>query len=155
MFAGIIMKCGDIDTFGHEEQYAMKVLKLHPLMTISLLQMQLQRLLSCNVAVYVHHSLANAFDTLKEVGFEEDDLVEFPIDETLSVRAFEEELEERFNFCLELCNKDNKPFLNKSQHLFQLSAAAPDKKEERTFPLDISLDILLNNNRQTPPSFLM
>ncbi|MFY0252596.1 hypothetical protein ACDQ55_01455 [Chitinophaga sp. 30R24] len=129
----------------------MKVLKLHPLMTISLLQMQIQRLLFCNVAVYVRNSLANTFDTLKEAGFEEDMLVEFPIDETLSLREFEEEVEERFNFSLELCNKDNKPFMNKSQHLFQLSrTVAPDRREERNYQLDISLDMLMNNNRQSP-----
>ncbi|MBS0026389.1 hypothetical protein ACTJJ0_08445 [Chitinophaga sp. 22321] len=127
----------------------MKVLKLHPLMTISLLQMQIQRLLFCNVAVYIRSSLANAFDTLKEAGFEEEVLIEFPIDETLSLREFEEEVEERFNFSLELCNKDNKPFMNKSQHLFQI-AGATDKKEERNYQLDISLDMLMNNNRQSP-----
>ena len=54
----------------------MKILKLHPLMTISLLQMQFQRLLSCNCAVYAHYSLANAFDTLKDAGFEEEALIE-------------------------------------------------------------------------------
>ncbi|MBV7531652.1 hypothetical protein [Chitinophaga sp. sic0106] len=126
----------------------MKVLKLHPLMTISLLQMQMQRLLSCNVAVYMRHSLANAFDTLKEAGFDDENLVEFPIDETLSLREFEEEVEERFNFTLELCNKDNKPFTNKSQHLFQISSSQP-KKEEKNYQLDISLDMLMNN-RQFP-----
>lgn len=124
-------------------------------MTISLLQMQIQRLLSCNVAVYVRHSLANAFDTLKEAGLEEESLVEYPIDETLSLREFEEDLEERFNFSLELCNKDNKPFTNKSQHLFQIASAMQDKREERNYQLDISLDMLMNNNRPTPPSFLM
>jgi hypothetical protein len=128
----------------------MKVLKLHPLMTISLLQMQIQRLLFCNVAVYVRSSLANAFDTLKEAGFEEEVLIEFPIDETLSLREFEEEVEERFNFSLELCNKDNKPFMNKSQHLFQIASPAADKKEDRNYQLDISLDMLMNNNRQSP-----
>jgi len=128
----------------------MKVLKLHPLMTISLLQMQIQRLLFCNVAVYVRSSLANAFDTLKEAGFEEEILIEFPIDETLSLREFEEEVEERFNFSLELCNKDNKPFMNKSQHLFQIASPAADKKEDRNYQLDISLDMLMNNNRQSP-----
>lgn len=124
-------------------------------MTISLLQMQIQRLLSCNVAVYVRHSLANAFDTLREAGFEDEDLVEYPIDETLSLREFEEDLEERFNFSLELCNKDNKPFTNKSQHLFQISSPVQDKREERNFQLDISLDMLMNNNRPTPPSYLI
>ncbi|HVI43308.1 MAG TPA: hypothetical protein VM802_00495 [Chitinophaga sp.] len=134
----------------------MKVLKLHPLMTISLLQMQMQRLLSCNVAVYVRHSLANAFDTLKDAGFAEDNLVEFPIDETLSLREFEEELEDRFNFTLELCNKDNKPFMNKSQHLFQIaSATSQDRQDERNYQLDISLDMLTNKNRQAPPSYLI
>ncbi len=124
-------------------------------MTISLLQMQMQRLLSCNVAVYIRHSLANAFDTLKEAGFEDESLVEYPIDETLSLREFEEDLEERFNFSLELCNKDNKPFTNKSQHLFQISSAMQDKRDERNYQLDISLDMLMNNNRPTPPSYLM
>lgn len=128
----------------------MKVLKLHPLMTISLLQMQIQRLLFCNVAVYIRHSLANAFDTLKEAGFEEDMLIEFPIDETMSLREFEAEVEERFNFSLELCNKDNKPFMNKSQHLFQI-ACTGDKKDTNNYQLDISLDMLKNNNRQSPP----
>ncbi|WP_113615576.1 hypothetical protein [Chitinophaga flava] len=123
-------------------------------MTISLLQMQIQRLLSCNVAVYVRHSLANAFDTLREAGFEEENLVEYPIDETLSLREFEEDLEERFNFSLELCNKDNKPFTNKSQHLFQISSATTQgKREERNYQVDISLDMLMN--RTAPPSFLM
>ena len=128
----------------------MKVLKLHPLMTISLLQMQIQRLLFCNVAVYIRHSLANAFDTLKEAGFEEDMLIEFPIDETMSLREFEAEVEERFNFSLELCNKDNKPFMNKSQHLFQITCTG-DKKDTNNYQLDISLDMLKNNNRQSPP----
>ncbi|SEW23254.1 hypothetical protein [Chitinophaga arvensicola] len=128
----------------------MKVLKLHPLMTISLLQMQIQRLLFCNVAVYVRSSLANTFDTLKDAGFEEEMLIEFPIDETLSLREFEEEVEERFNFSLELCNKDNKPFMNKSQHLFQIACPAADRKPERNYQLDISLDMLMNNNRQSP-----
>lgn len=98
----------------------MKILKLHPLMTVSLLQMQFQRLLNCNVTVYIKHSLANAFDTLKEAGLDEADMVEHPIDETLSLREFEEELEEKYNFSLELCKTDSKPFLNKSLRLFQL-----------------------------------
>ncbi|MEZ2443937.1 hypothetical protein QFZ51_001186 [Chitinophaga sp. W3I9] len=128
----------------------MKVLKLHPLMTISLLQMQIQRLLYCNVAVYVRNSLANTFDTLKDAGFEEDVLIEYPIDETLSLREFEEEVEERFNFSLELCNKDNKPFMNKSQHLFQIACPVADRNTDRNYQLDISLDMLTNNNRQSP-----
>lgn len=98
----------------------MKILKLHPLMTVSLLQMQFQRLLNCNVTVYIKHSLANAFDTLKEAGLEEGDMIEHPIDETLSLREFEEELEDKYNFCLELCRLDQKSFMNKSLRLFQL-----------------------------------
>src|ERR1041384_2889474 len=126
----------------------MKILKLHPLMTISLLQMQFQSLFFCNVAVYVRHSLANTFDTLKEAGFTSEALIEYPIDETLSLREFEEELEEKFNFSLELCNKDNKPFTNKSLHLFQLSNVTPDngRRRDNNTQLDISLDMLKNNN---------
>lgn len=131
----------------------MKVLKLHPLMTVSLLQMQFQRLLSCNIAVYMRNSPANAFDTLGEAGFPEEMLIEFPIDETLSLREFEEELEDKFNFTLELCNKDNKPFTNKSMHLFQLIASLSDgmkHNNEYNAQLDITLERLLNNNRQGP-----
>ncbi|MCF6401371.1 hypothetical protein L3C95_00710 [Chitinophaga filiformis] len=131
----------------------MKVLKLHPLMTVSLLQMQFQRLLSCNIAVYMRNSPANAFDTLGEAGFPEEVLIEFPIDETLSLREFEEELEDKFNFTLELCNKDNKPFTNKSMHLFQLIASLSDGRKhnnEYNAQLDITLERLLNNNRQGP-----
>lgn len=131
----------------------MKVLKLHPLMTVSLLQMQFQRLLSCNIAVYMRNSPANAFDTLGEAGFPEEMLIEFPIDETLSLREFEEELEDKFNFTLELCNKDNKPFTNKSMHLFQLIASLSDgikQNNEYNAQLDITLERLLNNNRQGP-----
>ncbi|QHS61175.1 hypothetical protein [Chitinophaga agri] len=127
----------------------MKVLKLHPQMTVSLLQMQFQRLLSCNIAVYMRNSPANAFDTLQEAGFLEQILIEFPIDETLSLREFEEELEDKFNFTLELCNKDNKPFTNKSMHLFQLIAALSDGMKlnaEYNAQLDITIDRLLNNN---------
>ena len=135
----------------------MKVLKLHPLMTISLLQMQFQRLLSCNIAVYMRNSVANAFDTLQEAGFPEDMLIEFPIDETLSLREFEEELEDRFNFTLELCNKDNKPFTNKGLHLFQLIAAVSDYKHANTeynAQLDLTLERLrLFNNGQGPQPF--
>ncbi|SFD24688.1 hypothetical protein SAMN05518672_1011248 [Chitinophaga sp. CF118] len=131
----------------------MKVLKLHPLMTISLLQMQFQRLLSCNIAVYtMHNSIANAFDTLQEAGFPEEILIEFPIDETLSLREFEEELEDKFNFTLELCNKDNKPFTNKGMHLFQLIATVSDVYKhgsEYNTQLDLTLERLLNN-RQGP-----
>ncbi|SHN41999.1 hypothetical protein SAMN05216311_11453 [Chitinophaga sp. CF418] len=131
----------------------MKILKLHPLMTVSLLQMQFQRLLSCNIAVYMRNSPANAFDTLGEAGFPEEMLIEFPIDETLSLREFEEELEDKFNFTLELCNKDNKPFTNKSIHLFQLIASLSDGRihnNEYNAQLDITLERLLNNNRQGP-----
>lgn len=135
----------------------MKVLKLHPLMTISLLQMQFQRLLCCNVMVYVHNRPANAFDTLKEVGFAGDSLIEYPIDETLSLREFEAELEDLFNFSLELCSKkDNKPFMNKSLHLYQVTAMAVAQengaREEISKPLEITLEMLLNN-RQAPPGF--
>lgn len=133
----------------------MKVLKLHPLMTISLLQMQFQRLLCCNVTVYVHNRPANAFDTLKEVGFTGEGLIEYPIDETLSLREFEAELEEQFDFSLELCSKkDGKPFMNKSLHLYQVTAMAQENgvRQEGTTPLDITLEMLLNN-RQAPPGF--
>ncbi len=64
-------------------------------MTISLLQMQIQRLLHCNVAVYIHHSLANTFDTLKKLDWKMRPMIEHPIDETLSLREFEEELERK------------------------------------------------------------
>jgi hypothetical protein len=124
-------------------------------MTISLLQMQFQRLLCCNVMVYVYNRPANAFDTLKEVGFAEDALIEYPIDETLSLREFEAELEDHFNFSLELCSKkDNKPFMNKSLHLYQITAMAQESgaREEISKPLDITLEMLLNN-RQAPPGF--
>ncbi|WP_143197516.1 hypothetical protein [Chitinophaga niabensis] len=122
----------------------MKTLKLHPLMTISLLQMQIQRLLHCNVAVYIHHSLANTFDTLKEAGLENEAMVEHPIDETLSLREFEEELEEKFNFSMELCNKDSKPFTNKSIRLFQIT---PCSEGETGKQLDISLELLAKQAR--------
>jgi hypothetical protein len=131
----------------------MKILKLHPQMTVSLLQMQFQRLLSCNIAVYMRNSPANAFDTLQEAGFPEEILIEFPIDETLSLREFEEELEDKFNFTLELCNKDNKPFTNKSMHLFQLIASLADGMKinaEYNAQMELTLERLLNNNRQGP-----
>ncbi|MFD2890117.1 hypothetical protein [Chitinophaga cymbidii] len=113
-------------------------------MTISLLQMQIQRLLHCNVAVYIHHSPGNAFDTLRAAGLEEEVMVEHPIDETLSLREFEEELEEKFNFTMELCNKDSKPFTNKSLRLFQIT---PCSEEESGRQLDISLELLARQGR--------
>jgi hypothetical protein len=115
--------------------------------------MQFQRLLACNIAVYMRNSPANAFDTLQEAGFLEQMLIEFPIDETLSLREFEEELEDKFNFTLELCNKDNKPFTNKSMHLFQLISTLNDSMKfnsEYSAQLDITLERLLNNNHQGP-----
>lgn len=124
-------------------------------MTISLLQMQFQRLLCCNVTVYVHNSPANAFDTLREVGFTGDTLIEYPIDETLSLREFEAELEDQFNFSLELCSKkDNKPFMNKSLHLYQVISAGQENgpRQEGITPFDITLEMWLNN-RQAPPGF--
>lgn len=127
----------------------MKTLKLHPLMTISLLQMQIQRLLHCNATVYIHHSLAAAFHTLRDAGLEENVMVEHPIDETLSLREFEEELEEKFHFSLELCNKDSKPFTNKSLRLFQITPCSDDADGRQ---LDISLELLARqaktNNQQ-------
>lgn len=128
----------------------MKTLKLHPLMTISLLQMQIQRLLHCNATVYIHHSLASAFNTLRDAGLEENMMIEHPIDETLSLREFEEELEEKFNFSLELCNKDSKPFTNKSLRLFQITPSCTSDADVRQ--LDISLELLARqgkgNNQQ-------
>ncbi len=118
-------------------------------MTISLLQMQIQRLLHCNATVYIHHSLAGAFHTLRDAGLEENVMIEHPIDETLSLREFEEELEEKFNFSLELCNKDSKPFTNKSLRLFQITPCS-DSADARQ--LDISLELLARqgkgNNQQ-------
>ncbi|SCC32963.1 hypothetical protein GA0116948_10620 [Chitinophaga costaii] len=125
-------------------------------MTISLLQLQFQRLLRCNCAVYARYALANALDTLQDAGFEEEVLIDYPIDETLSLREFEEDLEERFHFSLELCNKDFKPFTNKSLRLFQLLSicAAYDaaQQEQCIQLLDAGLNkLLLANNRQQPP----
>jgi hypothetical protein len=129
-------------------------------MTVSLLQMQFQRLLSCNIAVYMRNSPANAFDTLQEAGFLENILIEYPIDETLSLREFEEELEDRFNFTLELCNKDNKPFTNKSMHLFQLIKGISDNGRqgypsgnEYNLQLERLINLSNNNNRQGPQPF--
>lgn len=113
-------------------------------MTISLLQMQIQRLLHCNVAVYIRHSPGNAFDTLRAAGLEEEVMVEHPIDETLSLREFEEELEEKFNFTMELCNKDSKPFTNKSLRLFQITPCSEDEPGRQ---LDISLELLARQGR--------
>lgn len=118
----------------------MKTLKLHPLMTISLLQMQIQRLLHCNAAVYIRHTLANGFNTLREAGLEEEDMIEFPIDETLSLREFEEEVEEKFHFSIELCNQDSKPFMNKSLRLFQLP---PCSEKPPARGVDLSIEWLL------------
>ncbi|WP_454489232.1 hypothetical protein [Chitinophaga lutea] len=107
-------------------------------MTISLFQLQIQRLLHCNATIYIRHTLAGAFHTLRDAGLQEEEMVEHPIDETLSLREFEEELEEKFNFSLELCNQDAKPFTNKSMRLFQISrcAGTPDVS------LDIPLELL-------------
>lgn len=120
----------------------MKTLKLHPLMTISLLQMQIQRLLYCDAAVYIRHTLANGFNTLREAGLEETGMVEFPIDETLSLREFEEEVEEKFHFSIELCNMNAKPFMNKSLRLFQLRnvTEAPSSSSRG---IDLSIEWLL------------
>ncbi|WP_111598450.1 hypothetical protein [Chitinophaga skermanii] len=123
----------------------MKILKLHPLMTISLLQMQFQRLLHCNVAVYARYSLANSHDTLKEVGLLELELIEHPIDETLSVREFEEELEEKYNCTLELCDKNWKPFTNKSLRLFQLLAVNNTREEDYNRSLEFPYDLFMRN----------
>lgn len=114
-------------------------------MTISLLQMQIQRLLHCNATVYISHSLASAFNTLRDAGLEENVMVEHPIDETLSLREFEEELEEKFNFSLELCNKDSKPFTNKSLRLFQITPCSDDADGRQ---LDISLELLAKQQHQ-------
>ncbi|RPE14033.1 hypothetical protein EGT74_11135 [Chitinophaga lutea] len=113
-------------------------------MTISLLQMQIQRLLHCNATVYIHHSLAGAFNTLRDAGLEENVMIEHPIDETLSLREFEEELEEKFNFSLELCNKDSKPFTNKSLRLFQITPCSNDADARQ---LDISLELLARQGK--------
>ncbi len=110
-------------------------------MTISLLQMQIQRLLHCNAAVYIRHTLANGFNTLREAGLEEDEMVEFHIDETLSLREFEEELEEKFHFSLELCNMNQKPFMNKSLRLFQLPPISDNPPPARG--VDLSIEWLL------------
>ncbi|HJT74987.1 MAG TPA: hypothetical protein VJ720_13230 [Chitinophaga sp.] len=102
----------------------------------------------------MRNSPANSFDTLQEAGFPEDMLIEFPIDETLSLREFEEEVEDRFNFTLELCNKDNKPFTNKSMHLFQIIAISDNGKPVQEYTqLDLTLERLLNGNRPGPQPF--
>ena len=113
-------------------------------MTVALLQMQIQRLLHCNAAVYIRHSLADAFDTLREAGLEEDMMIEHPIDETLNLREFEEELEEKFHFSLELCNSEHKPFTNKSLRLFQIT---PCDGERKNIQPDISIGQLRRQHK--------
>ncbi|WP_157760683.1 hypothetical protein [Chitinophaga caeni] len=127
----------------------MKVLKLHPYMTVALLQMQFQRLLHCNVVVYARHSSADEQDVLRDVGFIEAALVEHPIDETLSLREFEEVLEDQFNISMEICNNDWKPFTNKSLRLFQLPAMLKNTSQNNNNPLDLGFDFLA---RLLPPN---
>jgi hypothetical protein len=104
----------------------MKVLKLHPLMTISLLQLQFQKLLDSSVIVYINHHPAAGFDTLRDAGYPvADEVREYPVDETLNVREFEEIMEEHFNLVLELSTVEHKPIGNKSLRLYQLSNQFP------------------------------
>ncbi|GAA4301900.1 hypothetical protein GCM10023143_03990 [Compostibacter hankyongensis] len=87
-----------------------------------MLQMQVRQLLHCNVVVYHTSQLAYAWETLRDTGFEGDEMTEYPIDETMSVREFEMMIEDRFNISLELSNQRESPFSNKSLKLYQLTA---------------------------------
>ncbi|HVB03676.1 MAG TPA: hypothetical protein VNE41_08140 [Chitinophagaceae bacterium] len=98
----------------------MKVLRFHPLMTMSLIRLQFRKLLHCDVTIYILHSPAAAFQTLQEAGFPGDVLQEYPIDETLTLREFEGELAEKFHLQIELSGEGQKPFSSKSIRLYQL-----------------------------------
>ncbi|MHB1921519.1 MAG: hypothetical protein ACYCOO_04715 [Chitinophagaceae bacterium] len=100
----------------------MKSLKLHlhPLMTISLLQFQINRVLHCASTFYIEQQLANGWDTLEEAGWSNPGMVEYPVDESVSIREFEEEMAEKFHLSLELSWTPGRPFNNKSIKLFQI-----------------------------------
>lgn len=121
----------------------MKILKLHPLMSVTLFQMQLQKLLHCSALVYAAGHLADNEETLKDVGFVPKDLIEYPIDITLNLREFEDELEDLFNISIELSNNAFKPFTNKYVRLYQVVEA--NKIEDRSLE---NVEYILNNWQQ-------
>lgn len=100
-------------------------------MTVSLLQLQLQQQFHCSAVVYIAGRLAGPFDTLLEAGFQENGLVEFSIDQTMSLREFEEELEDKYNLTLELTDTNDKPIIHKGLRLFQLLSQSEEHSGKR------------------------
>lgn len=98
----------------------MKVLKLHPLMTVSLVQLQILKILQCGARIYRDRRPAQAFETLRDTGFVPGGLEEYPLDETLSIREFESELADKFHLELELLGRDHRACFQKHLKLYQL-----------------------------------
>ncbi len=107
----------------------MKILRLHPLMTMSLLRVQFGKLLHCNVTVYLQNQHVAAFQTLREAGLRGEELLEFYIDETLTLREFEGAIQEGFNLDIELTDDQGRPFSSKSLQLYQVAGGDPGKKD--------------------------
>lgn len=89
-------------------------------MAISLLKRQFENVFHCSVVVYCEKRCAKDSDILQEAGFCDADFVEFPVDETQTIREFERFMEDQFNLSLELCSPSDKPIANKYLKLYQL-----------------------------------
>ena len=98
-------------------------------MTLSLLRVQVGKLLHCNVTVYIQNQQAAAFHTLRETGMRGEGLLEFYIDETLTLREFEGALQERFNLDVELTDSQNRPYSSKALRLYQIVPEDQGRKD--------------------------
>lgn len=99
----------------------MKTLHLHPYLTVSSLNIQLEQLIGCKAIIYSKlNDELKPFNTLGEAGFSMPYTIEYNIDETEHVRQFESDFLSQFNITMELCNAEMKPLTNKILRIFQL-----------------------------------
>lgn len=98
----------------------MKLIRIHPLMSVYALNIQFLKVLYCSVVVYKDMKPADPRDLLYTAGLQTESFIEVPLDLTMSIRDYEEYWEEQQGLLIELAYRDCIPYGNKSLKLYQL-----------------------------------
>lgn len=98
----------------------MKLIRIHPLMSVYALNLQFLKVMHCSVVVYRDMKPADPHDLLFMAGLQDQHFIDIPLDLTMSIRDYEEYWEENHGLMIELAYRDCIPYGNKSLKLYQL-----------------------------------
>lgn len=98
----------------------MKLIRIHPLMSVYALNIQFIEVVHCSVVVYKNMKPADPHDLLFMAGLQAASYIEVPLDLTMSIRDYEEFWEEQHGMLIELAYGNRIPYGNKSLKLYQL-----------------------------------